>query len=129
MADIARKMQDEFRRAYKGNCERDFDMFEDPDGTLSHFTAYRGIYGGMVVCQVIREPDAPGGRMNVWFFRRAKSTPIPLVVWGGDVKTKFPKGCLHPDMIEMSPNLMQRRYMVSPQWQPFRVKRPFTASV
>lgn len=121
--DISRKMQDMFRHAYKGDCKRDFNPFEDPDGTLSQFEAYRGIFGGMVVCQVIRKPDAPGGRMTVWFFRRAKSTPIPLEIWGGNVKTKFPEGCLDPRMIELTPNLMQRRFMISPQWQPYRVRR------
>jgi hypothetical protein len=122
--DITRKMQDMFRHSYKGNVDRDFDMFLDPDGTLSNFTAYRGVLGGMVVCQTIVQPGATGGRTNIWFFRRAKSTPIPLEVWGGSVRARFPDGSLDPAMIKMEPNLMQRRYMINPQWQPHRVRRP-----
>lgn len=126
MADIARKMQDEFRHAYKGKCRREFDMYGDswgdwfdPDCTLGQFEAYRGIHGGMVVCHLI-----PNARRIVWFFTRAKATPIPLVVWAGQVTTmEFPKGCLDPRMIKLQPNTMQRRFMQRPQWQPLRVKR------
>lgn len=123
--DITRKMQDMFRHSYKGATEREFDMFVDPDGTLSQFTAYRGVLGGMVVCQIIKQPESDSGRMSIWFFRRAKATPIPLEVWGGSVKTWFPGGSIDPRLIEMTPNLMQRRYMTQPQWQPLRTKRHF----
>lgn len=125
---VTRKMQDMFRSSYKGATDREFDMFVDPDGTVSDFTAYRGILGGMVVSQVIIQPNANGGRLNVWFFRRAKSTPIPLEVWGGSVKTWFPDGSLDPRMIQMSPTDQQRRYMTNPQWQPYRIKRTHNGS-
>jgi len=126
MADIARKMQDEFRWAYKGKCRREFDKYFnsrgelfDPDGTLGQFKAYRGVHGGMVVGHVI-----PGKRCIIWFFTRARATPIPLMVGAGNYLTaEFPTGCLDPRMIELTPNLMQRRYMQRPQWQPLRVKR------
>jgi hypothetical protein len=123
--DITRKMQDMFRSSYKGANDRDFDIDLDPDGTASDFTAYRGIFGGMVVCHLIFPPEWTGGRMIIWFFRRAKSTPIRLETWGGSVKTYFPEGSRDPRLIQMSPTDQQRHYMTNPQWQPYRVRRVY----
>lgn len=122
-----RMMEADFRSGYKAKCDREYDMFLDPDGTRSTFVAYRAIHGGMIVSHTIESEYTPGknARMIVWYFRRAKSTPVPLVVWAGNAKTGFPEGSRDPVMIEMSPNLMQRRFMINQPWQPVRVRREY----
>lgn len=123
-----RKMEAAFRNGYKGKCQREYDMFLDTDGTRSKFVAYRAVYGGMIVSHTIAHPQDPDAnvRMIVWYFRRGKSTPVPLVVWAGNAKTDFPEGSRDPEMLEMQPNLMQRRYMTTGVWQKARIKRPFS---
>jgi len=122
------KMQVAFRSGYKGKVRRSYDLFLDTDGTRSKFIAYRAVFGGMVVCHTIESEYEPGKncRMILWYFRRGKSTPIPLDVWAGDAKARFPEGCRDPGMIEMQPNLMQRRYMTTGVWQEPRVPRPYS---
>lgn len=118
-------MEADFRCGYKGRVRRDFDPFLDTDGTRSTFVAYRAVHGGMIVSHTIEHEHEAGCnvRMINWYFRRPKSTPVPLVVWAGNAKTGFPEGSCDPAMIEMSPNLMQRRFMTHPEWQPVRIKR------
>lgn len=123
-----RMMEADFRRGYKAKCRREYDMFLDTDGTRSKFLAYRAVHGGMIVSHTIEHENCSDTniRMINWYFRRGKSTPVPLVVWAGNAKTGFPEGSRDPAMVEMTPNLMQRRYMTTGVWQKPRVKRPFS---
>lgn len=126
LGNPTRMMEADFRCGYRGKVRREYEMFLDTDGTRSTYVAYRAVHGGMIVCHTIhhlRHPET-NIRMIVWYFRRGKSTPVPLVVWAGDAKVKFPEGSRDPRMIEMSPNLMQRRYMTTGVWQKPRIKRP-----
>lgn len=127
LGDPTRMMEADFRDGYKGKVRRDFDKWLDTDGTRSKFVAYRAVHGGMIVCHTIESEDDPDRnvRMIVWYFRRAKSTPVPLVVVAGNAKVEFPEGSRDPRMIEMTPNRMQARYMVRPEWQRPQVKRPY----
>lgn len=120
-------MEADFRCGYKGKVRRDFDPFLDTDGTRSTFKAYRAVHGGMIVSHTIESEHESGRnvRMISWYFRRARSTPVPLVIWAGNAKTGFPEGSRDPAMIEMSPNLMQRRFMINQPWQPHRVRRVY----
>lgn len=118
-------MEADFRLGYKGKVRRDFDPFLDTLGNRSTFKAYRAIHGGMIVSHTIESEHEPGRnvRMINWYFRRARSTPIPLVIWAGNAQVGFPEGSLDPRMIKMIPTLKQQGFMIFPQWQRLREKR------
>lgn len=120
-----RMMEADFRCGYKGKVRRDFDPFLDTLGNRSTFKAWRAIHGGMIVSHTIESEHEPGRnvRMINWYFRRARSTPVPLVIWAGNAQTGFPEGSIHPDMIRMIPTPRQRGLMIFPQWQRLREKR------